>query len=216
MIPKHVFEETLELKRGHLEENVILMEMGSFMLRNFGIQLRNFYYETLADGREKRLNLIYDGDGDREKVWRKLDQDTQVRCIISDKFIELCQIYEFPLWNPKDRFYISYYDLQEGIKREIIRCASEELHLAPSIFGQDTIRKVYLEFTEVHIFYETNQDIKEFATNGLSDSIEQYCSQTVKKYDEFQLFQNKQICKFVSNEILNRDFSGNMFYYTRR
>lgn len=72
-----------------------------------------------------------------------------------------------------------------------------------------------IERCKVHVFYQTDQQIKDHETDGLSNRIEQICSEIVKRDDAFGVFEQGIKCVFTSKQTLDEKYAGSMFYYTR-
>jgi hypothetical protein len=66
------------------------------------------------------------------------------------------------------------------------------------------------------VFYYSDADIAVNENNGISQAITDIYYSILKKYDEFNYFTRENISlKFDSKENLDKNYQGNLFYYTR-
>lgn len=216
LLAKDIYEETLALKEGKLRRSLLLDELSSFVKRMFGIHVANFSYGPIQGSREKRLLLIADGKGDCKKIITFENGCKQDKYILMDKFEELCEQYGHPNWRIGDQFFVCYCDFLEELSAQIMKQASYEIRQVPQVFPMTPIWEVYIEFSQIHIFYDTDKQVEFFEANGTNQSIERYCKQILSKYDSYGVYVDIKVCTFVSHQMLIEQYEDNMFYYTRR
>jgi hypothetical protein len=71
-------------------------------------------------------------------------------------------------------------------------------------------------FSSSVVFYYSDADITVNENNGISKAIMDTYYSILKKYDELNYFTRENIrLKFDSKENLDKNYQGNLFYYTR-
>ena len=84
-------------------------------------------------------------------------------------------------------------------------------------YRNDSLWYVEAEFSSVVIFYLNESDISRNDENGISRKIKMDYFNILKKYDEMNYYTlDNFVMTFDSKENLDKNYEGNLFYYSRR
>lgn len=209
LLEKGLFDETLALKRGFLEPNMILIELAAWMGRVYGIEVINFSYKQEQQGSRKGLIILF------EHIYESGFDSVMSRDLVNH-FRDFCEMYDYEDYHRSDDIYVSYINFEDELRSEIMKMAWKDIENIGKAFTGVPIWKVHYEFDQVHIFYNLESEVEKYENDGISKHIEEHCHHLLGKYDEFGVYGEKTVCKFVSREMINDKFAGNMFYYSKR
>lgn len=114
-----------------------------------------------------------------------------------------------------EKLFVIYNDFSEEAKTEANWKAIKEVETQIKS-KYPIVWEVVSMFSGSVVFYYSHADIAVNENNGISQAITDTYYSILKKYDELNYFTRENInLKFDSKENLDKNYQGNLFYYTR-
>ena len=203
------YKETLDLLSKIKEPNMLLRELTLWAKEVLQVDVYNYLCDYTSNGL-KRLRLVLWDYAIEQRMKDGPNFDESKQKAIADKFAELARANQLhqDYWDGNDVF-VCYETICDEIKKDILKLVRNEI---TSIQHPD-IWKIEVFFESIHIFYETDEQISCNSQNGVSENIESQCTQLVKKYDQYNAFNDGANCIFTSHQTLDEKYAGSTYYY---
>lgn len=204
------YEHAMQINQTPVTETALFSEFSSWFSESYHLKL----YDFLCDcpGGLIRLRLVlwdftssiqFDNDKWRNPDKRKL-------AVIARKFAELCKKYgEHPDYQNSEKIFICFESLSDEIEKRVIALAYEEVKK----LNIPDLWKVVCGRSSYHIFFETDAQIEQYKDNGICTSITEACTEIIKKYDKYNVFDRGVCCWFTSRQTLLEKYDGNFGHY---
>jgi hypothetical protein len=209
-----VFQESKNIALGIHPKKPMALEFSEWFMRVFSIDVLNFQFYQLQNSRSHCLCLIimdYESLMDmRRSPFKSLDDQ-----LITAEFRRLALKYEFATHPMLENLVVTYCDFLLEVRTEANWRARKEVNA--QLMGKfPAVWNVVALFDQLVVFYYTDDDIVLNEKNGNSTILVDDYYSILKKFDELHSFsRDKLVVKFDSKENLDKNFEGNLFYYTR-
>lgn len=214
------YNETLQILRGKKELAPIYLELKNWLIERFGVTAYNFVFEKIKyNNPENRyqLYILLSSTKDYHKMHEKgyCSYDRKKQDEISRQFNELALKYEFAHESKSKDVWICYNDFSVEIKTDVNSRAYKEIgNSIKEKYGKYSLWELCPAFTSVVVFYQKDSHIKKNSENGISDMIRKDYFEVLLKCDEFNVYKTDEfIMTFDSKENLDKNYSGNLYYY---
>jgi hypothetical protein len=168
-----------------------------------------YFYEQMSN--QVRLRLIFSDVGDIDRIptlWNeRLDTfGAKFKAILAENNIQKYAQYDFTKLDI-DYFWFDDLYFEECIENIKTTAVREE-------FSQYNLWGIYIFFTQIIVFYPTNNDINKYKASGVTKQIELRITSMFLANDQFNILQNRTLnIKFDSKE--NFDKIGGWYDYHR-
>ena len=205
------YEHIVEILNGKIQPKQLLIELQDWARKRLEIEIYEFVCDYAITGKLRLKIILWDTDEYR-KMFLSSGFDVNKQKLIAEKFAELAKTHNVykEYWDSKDIF-VCYDTIADEIKKHIL----ENNRAKIMKIKHHDIWKVEIIFESIHIFYQTDEQIKAHENDGLSKKIGEKCWNIIKKEDVFHAFNKGINCVFTSRQTLNEKYKGSMFYYTR-
>lgn len=214
------YKETLKILRGEKELLPIYLDLKNWMLDMYGILAYNFIFEKIQyNNPENRyqLYILLSSTSDYNSIMEKSNYgyDESKQEAISKKFNELALKYKYGNIKTTNNVWICYNDFSVEMKTDVNNRACKECcSRILSKYSNCSLWNIYTAFTSVVVFFYQDVDIKNNTENGICELVRDDYYVTLKKHDEFNVYNsNNFIMNFDSKENLDKNYSGNLYYY---
>lgn len=205
------YEHVIEILSSKIKPEPLLAQLQEWARKELEAEVYDYVCDYAVSG-FLRLKIIL---WDREKCREMHDSgnyDPKKQRKFAVKFAELARNHNVhrEYWKADDIF-VCYDTIADEIQKRILRNSKAKI----MEIKHPDIWSIELIFEGVHVFYQTDQQIKDHEADGLSNRIEQMCSKIVKQDDPFGAYAQGIKCVFTSKQTLDEKYAGSMFYYTR-
>lgn len=203
------FNDTLALLSGKKKPGTLISDLKAWARDILQVEVYNYFCDYTTNGLLRVRLVLWDFAAERKMHdGPNLNKKTQTK--VAEKFAELARLYQVhrEYWDAKDIF-VCYETIRDEIQKDILK----RVGVAIRNIHHPDIWKIEIFFENIHIFYETDEQIVQNKENGTSDNIKYQCSQLVKMYDVYNVFPDGANCTFSSHQTIDEKFHGNMFYY---
>ena len=203
------YKETLDLLSKSKKPTLLLEELDIWAREFLQAVVYNYFCDTTKNGL-LRLRLVLWDFATERKMHDGPNLDKAKQRKVAEKFAELARIYQIhqEYWDAEDIF-VCYETIRDEIQKDILKRVGAGIRK----IRHPDIWKIEIFFENIHIFYETDEQIIRNQENGVSDNVKCQCSQLVKKHDVYNVFPQGANCIFSSHQTINEKFHGNMFFY---
>lgn len=205
------YEHVIEILSGKIKPEPLLAQLQEWARRTMEIEVYDFSCDYSKSGFLRLQIILWDREEYRE-MHCSGNYDPKKQKMFAVKFAELAKAHNVhkEYWNADDIF-VSYDTIADEIQKRILQNSKVKIMEIkhPDIWKMENI------FEGIHVFYQTDQQIEDHEKDGLSNRIEQMCSEIVKRDDPFGVFEQGIKCVFTSKQTLDEKYAGSMFYYTR-
>lgn len=217
---KQFIEETFDIK----VYNIVLQPIRSSL---FAKKIRDSYFKNL-----KYKLICYVGSvTDREKMQTKIDvhldkfpnahkmvNDREKQNVILNRFFDLSEKYKFTIKVKKHEIWVDYFYwfstdylgfiVNSKVKKQVID------NILSKYEKEANIWKIYTSGFGFYVFYQTDKDLIANRENGINENVKKVILLAIKELDEFDFYKEDYIV-FDSKENLDKNYSGNVYYYLR-
>lgn len=189
-----------------------LAELSAWSEEKYGLKVYGYFCDMSAVG--KRLLIVLWDMASLSEVSESngLNFSAQAQSDFREEFASLSAKYGLHAdYAAKKDLLVAFETVADEIQKRELAKIKEEIYT----LNKGDVKRILIDFSVVHFFYETDRQITLHETDGVSESLERECSEILRKYDKFGVFNGKVKCKFSSVQTLNEKYRGNMFYYTR-
>ncbi len=218
LLEDDVYKETKQIALGKSKRTPILIELSDWFTRTYSVKILNIQFWKLKIPKTKRYRLyvIFENTEDYQKMFfRTFEPKEDYQKQIAAEFHQLALKYQFAKEEQLKDLFVFYNDFSEEAKTEANWKAVKELRS----FVNSKYPPVWLViamFSSLVVFYYSDNEIIANENNGISEMIADDYFSVLKKYDDLNYFTRETISiKFDSKQNLDKNYKGNLFYYTR-
>ena len=213
-----VYKETKKIVLGKAKRSPILIELSDWLMNMYSVKVLNFEFSKLigsASGRY-RLYIIIENTEDYQKMHvGNFEFNKEYQSQIAREFQTLAAKHRLAAEEQLRDLFVSYNDFSEEAKTEANWKAIDRFKWVVK-FKYPEVWKVISMFSSTVVFYYGDSDIAPNEQNGLTEKIVNDYYAVLKKYDDLNYFTRENIqVKFDSKENVDKNYEGNLFYYTR-
>jgi len=241
---KKAFKDTYKILKQEKNLEPIYVDLKQFIEKTFNITVYNIVLKPIRisifekKGNDPYFNslkyklICYFGSAaDREKMQTRinaqLDQfpnahkivnDRNKQNAILDKFFELSEIYKYKTKIKKEEVWVDYFYwfstdylsliINSKVKKQVIE------NILSKHEKEANIWKIYTSGFGFYVFYQTDKDLIANQENGINENVKKMILLSIKELDEFDFYKEDYIV-FDSKENLDKNYSGNLYYYLR-
>ena len=214
LLSEKEFHHTLDLmepESGRLPDPV-LKGLDDWCQKTIGIRVYDYFCGCTRGGRLRVKIVLWDQNA-KKKVMKGPNFDEKKQKNFAGKFAELSRKYQLNRdYQNESRLFICYDTIRDQLQHQILEMAGKELLL---FAGAPDVWKIYIHFTRIHIFYETEEQVRIHEADGQHRRLQEKCAGVLTQYDVHQAFADVQHCIFTSRQTLDDQYEGSMFLYTR-
>jgi hypothetical protein len=210
------YEETKDIALGKVKKSPFLAEFSDWFVRTYSVKILNLEFSKLESSSRYRLHVIIQNPDDYGKMYvETFVPNEEYQKEIAFEFQRLAIKHQFATEEQLKDLFVIYNDFSEEAKTDANQKAAKEVERL--IKGKySTVWDVYEHFLETVVFYYSDVDLATNENNGISKSITEDYYSILKKYDELGYFTRENIrLRFDSKENLDKNYKGNLFYYSR-
>lgn len=217
-----IYEETKMIIQGKKILRPIFSELSKWLNEKYLIKALNFEFSKLDSKNDRyRLYVILNSSEDITKMRvNKLLFNPEYQEQISFEFSRLAKMYNFTKPSNLDNLLVVFNEFSHEAKTDANWKAIKEAenYLKDKYQYQDIwIWHISAEFESVIVFYLSESDIIKYNENGISENIKSDYYKILRKYDEMGYYtMDSFLMTFDSKENLDRNYEGNLFFYSRR
>lgn len=212
------YQETKNIILGKDKRSPLLNEFSLWFSRKYSAKMVNFSFDKLTTPgiNRHRLQVILENTKGYEKMLtRQHEYNGVYQFEIAHEFEKLALKHKFTDEASLENLFVAFNDFSDEARTDVNWKAAKEVRTSLKS-KYSFIWDVISPFSGSVIFYYLNQDVDSYKENGISQQITDEYYAILKKYDELNYFTKKDISlTFDSKENLDKNYEGNLFYYTR-
>jgi hypothetical protein len=213
-----VYKETKKIMLGKAKRSPLLLELADWIMQTYSVRVLNMGFSKLISSKSGRYRLyvIVENTEDYEKMYvSRFEPKGEYQKQIATEFQRLAIKYHFATEEQLRDLFVTYNDFSEEARTEANWRAINRFRRLVK-FKYSTVWDVISMFSSTVVFYYSDSDIVTNDQRGLSERITNNYYSVLKKYDELNYFTRENIrIKFDSKENVDKNYEGNLFYYTR-
>lgn len=203
------YDNCLDLLEGRRQKSPLLNELADWAKCELDIDVIDYVCDYAISGQIRLRIVVWDND-DYSKFFKGINYDSRVQKKFQNEFADLAKKYQKHIpYHSADKIFVCCGKIKDEIQEMVLKNAKNEILALQS----GDIWKIVVTFGAIHIFYETDKQVKEHEIDGVSEAFRQKCAEIIKKYDFFNTFSKCEACVFTSRQTLNEKYEGNMYYY---
>lgn len=218
LLDNDIYKETKEIVWGKRRPSPLVIELSEWFRIRYSVKVLNIQFSKLPGPQENRFRLyvIVENTEDYQKMHvSRFRHNPEYQAQIALEFRKLAVKYRFTDEMSLENLYVTYNDFSDEARTEANWGAAQEV-AAQIKRRYPVVWDVISVFSSSVVFYYADTDIGVNENNGISKAIRDTYYSILKKYDEFNYFTEENISlKFDSKENLDKNYQGNLFYYTR-
>lgn len=201
---------TLDLLNGKTERSHLLSELIVWAHKQLNLTVLNFFLDILSDNQPRIKILVWDENDENKFFDSNRNYNKDMQKLMREKFAQLSLKYNvYSKYQNPDMILVCIDTLKDELIKRALNAAENEI----TNQADGIIWNISVTLNSIHIFFETDSQIKESSENGYCDELRNRFTDILNKYDEYNLFQNGAPCVFTSQQTLNEKYDGNMYYY---
>ncbi len=206
---KEQCNHVIDLIDGKIQKSDLLAELSEWSKTEFGIDILDYVCDTTENELTRLVIVVWDYF-DMRSFMDEYNYDKSKQILIRNKFSALAQKYRIhrEYQNPA-KIFVCYDTIADEVRKEILEKSTNELLALKT----EDIWNIIICYESIHIFYETDQQIKDHEADGFSEKLKEMSSQIVRKYDNHNVLFRGVPCKFTSHQIFDEVYRGNWQYY---
>lgn len=204
-------EQTLNILNNKSKwKPALLNDLAEWAENELDLTVINYFLDTLSDNRPRIIILVWD-DEERNRFFDKIhNYDKAKQKLVREKFAQLAKKHNvYPVYQKPDEVFVCIDTLKDELERITLSKATPKITAKTG----GIIHKIIIGGNTIHIFFETENQLKESKENGYCDKIQKKLTKILKKYDKYKLYSNGAPCVFTSKQMLDEKYDGNMYYY---
>ncbi len=206
---KEQCNHVIDLIDGKIHRSELLSELSEWSKTEFGIDILDYVCDT-TDNELTRLVIVVWDYFNMRSFMDDYNYDKNKQILIRNKFSMLAQKYRIHRdYQNQGKIFVCYDTIADEIRKEILKKSTNELLALKT----EDIWNIIICNESIHIFYETDQQIKDHEADGFSEKLKGMSSQIVKKYDNYNLLSRGVFCKFISHQTFDKIYRGSWQYY---
>ena len=206
-------EYVTKIMNGEIPEDRFLKQLKQFFKKNFDVDLIAFICSTCITGKKVDFYL-WDLQSEETfyistSTFYGLDKNKAA--LIKKEFSRLCRKYKvYPDYYDESNYFVVPLSLKLKLKPLVFDKAERSIRSKLSSYPE--VKRVYISFAKVFVFYETDNDITLYEDSGLSTKIEDMVYKILNAADEYKVV-DKDCVGFSSIQTLNEKYQGNMYWF---
>jgi hypothetical protein len=218
LLDDKTYQETKDIILGKSKRSPLLNEFALWFSRKYSVKIVNFTFDkltTLGVNRHRLCVIIENTKGYEKMFTRTFEYNGVYQFETAHEFEKLAVKHKFTDEESLEDLFVSFIDFSDEARTDANWKAKKEVK--ESLKDKYSfIWNVISPFSGSVVFYYDNQDVETYKNNGISRQITDEYYSILKKYDELNYFTKENIClTFDSKENLDKNYEGNLFYYTR-
>lgn len=217
-----VYNETKEIVKGKRKQSPLLLEFSDWFRSKYSVKVLNIHFSKLEGPKEDRykLNVVIENTQDYQKMYISSEElfsvpNKEYQEQITLEFQKLALKHRFANESQLKNLFVTYNDFSDEAQVEANWKAAKEVKTQIKS-KYPIVWDVISMFSASVVFYYSDADIEVNENNGTSKAITDIYYSILKEYDEFGYYSRENISlKFDSKENLDKNYQGNLFYYTR-
>lgn len=212
------YKETKQITLGKSQMSPMLAEFADWFLRTYSMKMLNFEFSKMGipGVNRHRLYVIVENQVDYQKMFSlPSEPNAEYQDQVAKKFHEIALKYRYASEEQLKNLFVIYNDFSKEAMTEANLDAAGDVKT--SIKGNyPFVWDVITMFWSSVVFYYTDEEVKANDRAGVNAKITDDYYSILKKYDELNYFTRENISlRFDSKENLDKNYEGNLFYYTR-
>ena len=220
------YDEALAILRNERSLHPIFSELKCFIEQQFNVKVSTIQFREVlclpSDiKRRYRMSIFFMSKEAQRKMLLTTQtfygNDPYKEKIILGKLRELNKHFSFFQEKELKNLFIFFANLGHDIIVDI-NCKSirEAEKFIKKKYKELDIWQVDYHLEEVYVFFKTDNQIHDYAIQGLLDRIKEDYLAFVAKYDEFGVYKvNEFLMNFSSKEIIDKEYGGSISWYFR-
>jgi len=211
------YRETLSYLDHPFLRSALLKELDHWGQETLGVPILNWYCDQIGPGgTSRRLRLILWERADEERMMFHREglygYSPEIQRAAAFQFSTLARKYKAhrDYWDP-DGFFMAFDTLRDEIQKRVLEKARPHLEA----LAEGDVWRVMVHFGTIHIFYGTDEQLRQHEADGSCEALRQRCCDIVGPYDSRQVFDDGPPCLFTSHQTLEEKYRGNLFFYFR-
>lgn len=206
-------EHVVGLLNGQIMPDAVLVELKCFFKENYNQEL--LAYLINKEYGCGRLDIILWDDINVKSFYNTSNNsfglDTDKINRIKEEFSFLCHKYGVC---PDYWFADQYIAVPKSIKDDLISLVlvKAETNIVSSLEKHTEVKKSVISGTNIHVFYQTDNDIKINSKSGFNATLEKEIFEQVKLFDDLDVVNNINVV-FTSIQTLDEQFGSNIYLY---
>ena len=193
--------------------NPLLDDFTQWMKMQLDIHMITYAMDTTNNGLIRLRIILWDQE-EEKKLFSDFNYDKKKQLLIQKEFARLaCKYACYPDYQKEEQIFVCADTLKDEIQKRIVNQEKVQVKLQDLKRKYDDIYEVVSSFGTIHIFYYTDEQIKEHEEDGFSLKLQKKCNKLVQKKDPYGVFNNGIACVFASKQLLDEHYDGNMYYY---
>lgn len=205
------YRHVVGLMGKEIQPSPLLVELKAWAEKEMQLKVYDYICDYTTNGMIRLRIVLWDHEA-MIRMHKGANLDPKKQKKFQKVFAELAQKYNLhkEYWDGNSIF-VCYETIKDEIQKRVLKQARSEIE---KIFDPDIWRIEFI-FEGIHIFYETDEQVRLNTENGKSRAIWQKCTEVVRKYDFCDAFKEGANCTFTSRQTLNEKYNGSMFFYMR-
>jgi hypothetical protein len=218
LLDDKTYRETKDIRLGKSKRSPLLDEFSLWFSGKYSVEIVNFAFDRLTTpgiNRHRLCVIIENTPGYQKMFTHPFEYNGVYQAEIADEFERLALKHKFADEASLEDLFVSFVDFSDEARTDANWKAAQEVQA--SLKGKyPFVWEVIAPFSGSVVFYHTNQEVETYNNNGVSGQITDEYYAILKKYDELGYFTKENISlAFDSQENLDKNYAGNLFYYTR-
>lgn len=204
------YEHAMQINESIIEPGPLLSEFAFWFNQSYHLKLYDYFCDC-PNGLTRLQLVLWENSSYllfTNDKWRNPDE--RKIAVIAKKFAELCRKYDvLPDYQNGEKIFVCFESLCDEIEKRVLKLAYEEV----KALDIPDLWKVACGSSSFHIFFETDEQAKRHQADGVCDSIRNACSEILKKYDKYNVFDRGASCRYTSRQTLNEKYDGSFGHY---
>ncbi len=212
------YQETKNIILGKSKRSPLLNEFSLWFSRKYSAKIANFSFDKLTTPgiNKHRLQVILENTKGYEKMLtREHEYNGVYQFEIAHEFEKLALKHKLTDEASLENLLVVFNDFSDEARTDANWKAAKEIRQELRT-KYSFIWDVISPFSGSVVFYYSDDDITLYKKNGMNQEVTNDYYSTLKKYDELNYFTKENMSlTFDSKENLDKNYEGNLFYYTR-
>lgn len=208
------YRESLSYLEHPLLRSALLQELDHWGQEELRVSILNWYCDEPRNRIGRRLRLILWERAEEKQMMGRNDSiygcDPAIQKAAAQQFAALARKHRTyrKFWDP-EKFLVVFDTLRDEIQKRTLAQARARLEA----LATEDIWRVIVALDTIHIFYETDEQLRRYETDGTSRDLRRRCGDIVADLDTRRVFPEGPECIFTSHQTLEEKYEGNLFYY---
>ena len=210
------YKETKLIKQGKKSIAPKFIEIANWINQEFEVKVLNINFQIIPENKLPRLSIIFENAEEEAKFKDdpfEVNKDKQD--LVSKKYLKTIQNQKLD-FNKEKLFTIFSSFKPNAIEEMNENIPQSEIDNLKSKLAVKELVRIERCFSATVFFLETDEQVKEFESNGQKERFRLEYSKLLKSYDEFDyLEEDKYPIHLESMETINKKYNGEIHWYFR-